>query len=572
MSGFRSEGFHGACRTPVAGFALGLLLHTVLPALAPAPYGEGRMCAGRPAAWLRVIAREAVAQTSGAMPSESAAGAQEAVRERLPRASAAPSDFLGMMAGPVDEDMYVVGPGDRFHVGIWSRPPLEHDARVDLEGNVQITGSGVYRVAGMTLAEARETVIDGLRRYHPGADLTFSLVEARRFRVFLLGSVEEPGSFPASGADRVSDLLDRGGELPASASGRHIRLIRRSGDTLMVDFARFRRTGELELNPLLQDGDRVIVPIRGASVEIFGAIGISGFYEYVEGERFSDLLAMAGGLNHRALTDSVRMVEVTPSDEQNLSRFFPYPEDDPLLVANSQFFVRSDPLWERGPVVNMIGQFRYPTLHPIEERVTRVRDAVEAAGGFTDRAAIQETVLLRSGAVEELTDMEFERLKQVPVADMNEMEYDYFRTKLRERPGKIQVDFLAVMNDPDHPDNIPLLRGDIITAPSLREYVQVSGQVASPGAIMFEEGLTVADYLRRAGGLSWNARKSHMTWIRAETGEWVRRPDTRTVPGPGDVIWVPEKPDRDYWLIFRETIAVTAQMATVVLLAREVTR
>ena len=33
----------------------------------------------------------------------------------------------------------------------------------------------------------------------------------------------------------------------------------------------------------------------------------------------------------------------------------------------------------------------------------------------------------------------------------------------------------------------------------------------------------------------------------------------------GDIIWVPRKPDRDWWEVFRQTIAVAAQVATVYL-------
>lgn len=572
MSGSH-KGDHPRTARALVRAALPALLFQAALLLVPAiPCGPG-MERSRGLDFRRtLLTGEAYAQTGVVVESGATARQREQIHRSATRPSAGTADVPQLFSGPVDENEYVVGPGDRFHVAIWSQPPLEHDVRVDLEGNIPVPGSGIFRVAGMTLAEARAAVFTELRRFHPGADLTLSLVEARRFRVFLLGNVSEPGSYSASGADRVSDLLDRGGEPPRSASERHIHLVRRTGEAFRVDLAMFRRTGEFRLNPLLQDGDRVVVPFRRASVEIHGAVGVTGLFEYVVGERFSDLLLIAGGFSPRALPDSVLMVEVTPRDEMNRSRYFSHPLEDPLVVENSQFFVRFDPLWERGPMIRMAGQFRYPNAIPIEERVTRVRDAVEAAGGFTERATIREATLLRSGAVEDVTDLEFERLTQVPVSDMSETEYDYYRMKLRERPGKMQVDFQAVMDDPDHPDNIPLLNGDIISAPSLREYVQVSGQVASSGAILFEDGLTVAGYLDRAGGFSWNARRSHLTWIRAETGEWVRRPDRKAVPGPGDVIWVPEKPDRDYWLIFRETIAVTAQMATVVLLAREVTR
>jgi hypothetical protein len=40
---------------------------------------------------------------------------------------------------------------------------------------------------------------------------------------------------------------------------------------------------------------------------------------------------------------------------------------------------------------------------------------------------------------------------------------------------------------------------------------------------------------------------------------------------PGDEIWVPEKPDRDWWRITRETVAFVASIATVYLVIDQAT-
>jgi polysaccharide export outer membrane protein len=220
----------------------------------------------------------------------------------------------------------------------------------------------------------------------------------------------------------------------------------------------------------------------------------------------------------------------------------------------------------------MAGEFGYPMILPIVEGSTRVLNALRAAGGFTKLAAIREATLVRAGGAEQLQDLEFERLKRVPVADMSKDEYQYFKMKSRERTGRMQVDFVAVLANASHPDNILLEDGDVITAPRVRRFVQVSGQVADPGNVLFEPGLTVQDYVARAGGYAWNARQSGTTLIRARSGEWVRDPDRDLRLEPGDVLWVPEKPDRDFWALFRDGMLVAAQAATVVLLAQQIAK
>lgn len=480
--------------------------------------------------------------------------------------------LLDLPGGPVVDSLYVVGPGDRFLLGEPGGDPQFVELVVDLEGNLAVPGLGVFPVSGVSLDAARARLLSEIRRLRPRAELNLTLIEARRFRVYLLGQLSTPGSYPANGLDRVSDLIDRVGNLKGTASKRRITRFGTGGDTMRVDLLRFQLLGDARLNPYLRDGDRIVVPYAGRSVEIFGAVHDPGAFEFVDGERVSGLIELAGGLLPNALPDSIRLVRPGRVEGTEVEIRFDFPQSDPALRARDQVFIRTDPNYDRGPVVTLEGEFVYPMVLPIREGETRVRDVILAAGGFTAEAAIDEAALIRTQRGEQLQDLEYERLKQLPVADMRETEYQYFKMKSRERPGKMQVDFRAVLADSNHADNIPLARGDLITVPRLSEYIQVSGQVANPGAVRFEPGLRVSDYVERAGGYSWNARKSRLTLIRATTGEWIRNPGDSDMPQPGDVVWVPEKPDRDYWGIFKDTMLVAGQVATVVLLAREVTR
>jgi hypothetical protein len=42
--------------------------------------------------------------------------------------------------------------------------------------------------------------------------------------------------------------------------------------------------------------------------------------------------------------------------------------------------------------------------------------------------------------------------------------------------------------------------------------------------------------------------------------------------GPGDTIWVPDKPDRDWYTMLKETLLILSQVATVYLVIKTSTK
>ena len=126
------------------------------------------------------------------------------------------------------------------------------------------------------------------------------------------------------------------------------------------------------------------------------------------------------------------------------------------------------------------------------------------------------------------------------------------------------VDFLRLFRGQDQSEDITLRNGDLIFVTQNRETVLVTGQVAVPGAMTFNPTFGVEDYIERSGGYGWNARKGKTRVIRAKTGEWIWANEVDSL-GPGDTIWVPDKPYRDWWSIFSEGLATTGQVVTIFL-------
>lgn len=118
--------------------------------------------------------------------------------------------------------------------------------------------------------------------------------------------------------------------------------------------------------------------------------------------------------------------------------------------------------------------------------------------------------------------------------------------------------------------DVTLKSGDVINIPPKSMVVNVSGSVINPGLIPYEPQKGFKYYVDRAGGFSWKARKSKVLIIKGQTGERTK-PSKRRKIDPGDTILVPEKPDRDYWKFFKDTMLVLGNIATIYLVIQQAT-
>ena len=476
-----------------------------------------------------------------------------------------------VLRGPVDDEQYVGGPGDGFAITLWAQNVLSMRETVTPEGELVIAGVATIDVAGKRLDQVKADIRAHLGKLYRNVKVSVSLIELRKILVNIVGDVAAPGTYTGTALDLTSDLIKKMGGLGEEASWRNIVITRRDGTQEKVDLIRYRNVGDFASNPPILDGDVIFVPRATSFVFINGTVARPGRYEFVEGETIGSLLQVAGGLARGAVGDTVELREfvdsvTTRSVLVDLSR-----QDgrDYLMSDGDQVYVRSIPEWRKVKIVELEGEFIHPGLYGVNEGIDRIADIIERGGGFTREASLYEANLIRSKGVDEV-DLEFERLKTVPVEEMNETEYAYFKTKSRERKGIVVVDFEKLMSGEEW-ENILLKDGDRIVVPKKRETVAVSGQVAHPGNITYTTGKKASYYIERAGGYSPNASKGKTKVIKGATGEWLSEKKAGVLL-PRDVVWVPEKPERDLWKFVQDVARFTASIATVYLVVDQATR
>jgi protein involved in polysaccharide export with SLBB domain len=393
-----------------------------------------------------------------------------------------------------------------------------------------------------------------------------------------------PGYLVDAGRDNKSeqgDAYSEENEIRIKASKRHIILKRRDGSELRVDLLKYERTGSLDDNPKVLDGDVITVPVVQTDINkcgIFGAVKAPGFLEYFEGDRISDLIMLAHGLTLNALLTEGHLVRFgddkvsTTTIDINIPTIMSNPGGtaDYLLLPDDRVFIKEVEPFHEKKQVHVDGEVYYPGTYWIESDTVMLSEILKRAGGPTEDANLYQAEMIRK-SMESISDPEFERLKKMQVSDMDETEYEYFKMRSREIPGRVALNLhnLLVLGDSTY--DVPLRKGDSLFIPKRSLTVSVTGQVANPGLIPFKDGANVEYYILKAGGFTDDARESKIRIIKESTGEWIK-PDKYGSLKPGDTIWVPEKPDIHYWQIIKDGLIFTGNLATIYLVIRQATR
>jgi protein involved in polysaccharide export with SLBB domain len=504
----------------------------------------------------------------------------------------------------IDSERYIVGPGDVFIVNLWGIVNENFTIKVSPEGNLLIPTVTEFSVENMTLAEVQQKIIEETKKVYIDSKITVNLLSLRKFRVAVTGAVQFPGTYVVTAADRVSEAIEAAGgfwedELSATdrtkgqtkeqtrederirlASLRNIELKRKDGSKQNVDLLMYREVGDKETNPFLLDGDVVYVPFIKEEIgfiQIYGAVNKEGEYEFSEGDRLLDIIDLAHGIRYDAQIERAEIIRfadknTTVTIEVDLVSALDNPESEEniVLFPDDRIFIRSVSQFHEKEWVIVSGEVVYPGIYVIEEGKTKLSEVLAQAGGLTDKASLLESRLIRQ-AREDIVDPEYERLKRMSVEDMTEIEYEYFKMKSRQTSGIVAVDFIDLFREGDYSQDVALRSKDIIQIQTLTQTVNIIGAVGFPGITSFESGKTLGAYVRQAGGYSWNADKSEVRLIKARTGEWVKA-DEDDVVELGDTIFIPEKPKRDWWGIFKDVLQVTTQVTALLVLVQNVTQ
>jgi polysaccharide export outer membrane protein len=271
------------------------------------------------------------------------------------------------------EDLRLIK-GDTVRLEVPQREDLNRYLTIDNRGMVSLPIVGSVRLEGLTMEEAKGTLLRALQEIYPSTQsitLTF-IGEKTRRSVYVQGQVWQPGRYDIEGLSNVWDAIKEAGGPTSSGSIEAVRLIRTEGDrstTTVVNVQRALASGDIASVPALKPGDTIIVPDRTGSyvgsgaVNIIGAVFHPASYLLPEDKRLSDAILIAGGSSENANLKKVRILRVLPDGstrniEVNFKRYLNtgdlaynpviLPNDTVNVPRNSSWSVVSNPTFLLG--------------------------------------------------------------------------------------------------------------------------------------------------------------------------------------------------------------------------------
>jgi protein involved in polysaccharide export with SLBB domain len=368
----------------------------------------------------------------------------------------------------------------------------------------------------------------------------------------------------------VADVLSPGALLE-DASHRNIEIIHADGTRERCDLQLFLQTGEARWNPWLRDGDVVQVPTATRFVHAEGALARPGRFELGQADSVATLVRLAGGLLPAARPDRMLVLRFTGGAQPEslwVATHDVVEGREPLpLEDGDRFFVYFDPLYRQLRQATIVGEVERPGTYPIVEGVSTLRDLVLAAQGLlrtADSTAIRvhRPLPLASGK-----DPELDRLLRLSRTELTASEYEVLRTRLSGLREDFSVDWrrAAAGGEPD----LLLRDGDLVRVDRLLMSIRVDGEVRRPGLINYVRGRSVEQCVESAGGFTNRAWRGKVRVTRAVTGQTLFASNVRELD-PGDLIWVPERPDRTVWEQVGTVLVALTQVATIVIAIQSV--
>lgn len=375
---------------------------------------------------------------------------------------------------------------------------------------------------------------------------------------------------------------------------RGITLQRANGDRINLDLLKFRLTGDFKNNPYLMNDDVLIFPYYDSEKEIIdisGAVNNPTQFQFIDGDKLSDAILFAGGLNeaYENITKAeISRLDKTGNKEDVITVSI---ADDFKLQNGDRIRVLADENQKRNYKVLVLGEVTYPGYVYVKKDGTYLKDVIEKVGGFKPNADLSRAEVIRDyNSLDMLKKYQLAqkfrenptsllppdvqlKLKQTKdslamlrTANLTEEDYPFFQVDntLRMLKSESLVDFTQLNDTTSDANKFRVKDGDLILVPDKFNYVYVFGQVINNGYVKFSPGKDYKYYINKAGGKTQLARDDdEVVIIKGKGKSWITEQKEKLNLEPGDFVYVPKDIPRTTWYYIERIGAVTGIVGSV---------
>lgn len=448
--------------------------------------------------------------------------------------------FTGVQFSGFNPD-YQIATGDQVRVRMWGAFTHDAVAPVDPQGNIFIPNVGPVSVLGVRNGDLNAHLEQQVKKtYRNNVGMYVNLEAAQSVKVYVTGFVRQPGLYGGLSSDSILYYVDRAGGIdPARGSFLDVSVLRAGEKRAHFNLYSFLLDGSIRMLQLL-DGDTIVVGPRQHTVRVTGEVLNPYQFEFAK-DRIpaSELLDLA-----KAKPSATHLSIVRRVGAERRSEYFPLAKAAEVLIEDGdEVTVMAD----KYPGTILV---RVEGAHLGEHMLVlpygaRLRDALaqvkpapqanpEAAQIFRKSVAVRQKEMLESSLRSLETSVLTARSATSEEAALRGKEAELI-LQFVERARNVQTRGQIVLGNKAEAAETLLEDGDIIRIPESSSLIMVHGEVLFPNAVVFQEPLTVNDYVSQAGGYTQNADGARIIVLH-QNGSFTE--GKKTELNPGDEIMV----------------------------------
>lgn len=390
------------------------------------------------------------------------------------------------------ESNYVLGPGDELRITIWGTIENTYSQTVDRYGRIYLPTIGPIRVWGLTFSEAEKLIREHLSHYYKGFQSSITMGQLRTIKVYVVGEVDNPGSYDISALSTLINALFAAGGPSRIGSLRNIELKRNHHTVGVFDFYDFLLKGDKGRDFRMESGDVIFVPPIGSVAGIMGQVRRPAIYEIKDPIRVSGFIEMAGGQVPQSYLKRIQVIRIKPNAEREVV--------DIDLTDTKNGIQQNDIEIRNGDLVIV-----FPT-DPLIYNTCTLEGTVKYPGEYEVKPGMRLSQLLTPDTL-------------LPNAYLDKVEIVRFKEDLKA--DVIHINLKKIWEGDTAHDILLLPRDKIAVRSEYKpsETVTLSGEFKLPGTYTIERGERLGSVIKRAGEFTDLAFLEGAVFIRRSVAE-----------------------------------------------------
>jgi len=377
---------------------------------------------------------------------------------------------------------YEIDIDDQIIINIWGNSQNTYQLTVNSNGQIMIPDVGPVYVAGLTFSSAETKIKQRLTEIYadmsqpdPKTFAQINMGRLRSIRVNLLGEVSTPGTYTLPVTATLFNALYLSGGPNSIGSFRNIHVIRNNKIFNTIDIYRFLLDADVSENIQLKDEDIILVPPAEKKVQITGEFKRIGYFEMADNEKLDELIRFAGGFTGDAYWSNLKIYR--KSLEGRIILDVPFEDATSTALYNGDVITNGEIYESFKNRVSISGAIMRPGDYEWKEGMTLI-DLILKADSLRGDAFANRGLIIRLNEDFTTTNISFDL------------------TSIIQREDSILL----------NPEDQVLIKSHF----NLKQnpFISVSGEVLNPGQYNYSEGITLADAIFIAGGLTEAADSS----------------------------------------------------------------